>query len=208
MKLITRELATIAMFGTLWGISEITMGSVLHTLNIPFSGAILAAIGLIIALVGRAFVPKKGSILFIGLIAMLLKLFSLGGIVIGPMIGILGEALIAEGVLSLTGKPRLLPFMVAGSLGVLWTMVQPFVTGPLLFGRSLFVVWLDLMDSGSRLLGLNDNAIFSVIAVLMIIYIALGSLAGWLSWIVAKQLHIRLGRIQVESNDIQNQIDE
>ena len=62
MKLTTRELATIAVFGTLWGISEITMGSVLHTLNIPFTGAFLAAIGLMIALVGRVFVPRKGSI--------------------------------------------------------------------------------------------------------------------------------------------------
>ena len=204
MKLITRELATIAMFGTLWGISEITMGSVLHTLNIPFSGAILAAIGLLIAFVGRVFVPKKGSILFIGLIAMLLKLFSLGGIVIGPMVGIFGEVIIAEGVLSLTGKPRLLPFMLAGSLGVLWTMVQPFVTGPLLFGRSQFVVWLNLLDSGSRLLGSTDNAIFSIVAVLMIIYMVIGSMAGWLSWIIAKQLHIRLGRTQVESKEPQN----
>ena len=42
----------------------------------------------------------------IGVIAMLLKLFSLGGVVVGPMIGIIGEAIIAELVLSLGGQPR------------------------------------------------------------------------------------------------------
>ena len=121
MKLSTRELATIAVFGTLWGISEISLGSVLKSLNIPFSGAVLAAIGLVIALVGRAFVPKKGSTLFVGVIAMLLKLFSLGGVIIGPMVGIFSEALVAEIALSLTGKPRRFSFVLAGALGVTWS---------------------------------------------------------------------------------------
>ena len=194
MKLATRELATIAVFGTLWGISEITMGSVLHTLNIPFSGAFLAAIGLIIAMVGRVFVPRRGSTLFIGLIAMLLKLFNLGGIVIGPMVGILSEAILAEIVLSLFGKPRLFPFLVTGAIGVTWTLVQPFITGPLLFGRTLFVVWLDLLDSGTRLLGLNESAIFLIVAGFLLIYIVIGATAGWLSWLIASQLKSRLGR--------------
>ena len=198
MKFNTRELATIAVFGTLWGISEITMGSVLHALNIPFAGAILAAIGLIIALIGRIFVPKRGSIIFIGLIATLLKLFSLGGIVIGPMIGILSEAILTEIVLLLSKKPRLFTFVLAGSIGITWSLVQPLVTGPLLFGRTLFLVWLDLLDSGSRLLGLNSSAIFLIAAGLLVIYMAIGSAAGWIAWVIAKQLQIRMGRNQEE----------
>lgn len=194
MKLNTRELATIAVFGTLWGISEITMGSILHTLNIPFTGAFLAAIGLMIALVGRVFVPKKGSTLFIGLIAMLLKLFNLGGIVIGPMVGILSEAILAEIVLSLFGKPRRLSLIIAGASGVIFTMLQPFITGPLLFGRTLFVVWLDLIDMGSRYLGLNDSAIFFIVGGLLIIYFIIGSVSGWMAWLIASQLKGRLGR--------------
>ena len=202
MKFNTRELATVAVFGTLWGISEITMGSVLNALNIPLSGAFLAAIGIIIALIGRVFVPKRGSILFIGLIAMLLKLFTLGGIVIGPMVAILSEAILTELVLSLSRKPRLLTFMLAGSIGITWSLVQPLVTGPLLFGRTLFIVWLDLLDSGSRLLGLNSSAIFFIAAGLLVIYLVIGSAAGWIAWLIAKQLQIRMGRNQ---EDVSNQ---
>jgi hypothetical protein len=199
MKFSTRELATIAVFGTLWGISEITLGSVLKSLNIPFSGAVLGAIGLTIALVGRVFVPKKGSTLFVGVIAMLLKLFSLGGVIIGPMVGIFSEALVAEIVLSLSGRPRRFSFLLAGALGVTWTLVQPFVTGPLLFGRSLFVVWLDLLDIGSRFLGLGENAALWIVVALLAIYLFIGGVAGWLGWEVAGQLQTRLGRSQVES---------
>lgn len=198
MKLSTRELATIAVFGTLWGLSEISLGSVLKSLNIPFSGTMLGAIGLIIALVGRAFVPKKGSTLFVGVIAMLLKLFSLGGVIIGPMVGIISEALVAEIVLSLMGKPRQVSFLLAGALGVAWTLAQPFVTGPLLFGRTLFVVWLDLLDTGTRLLGLDENAAFVIVIALLAIYLSIGCLAGWLSWDLARQLQTRMGRTQAE----------
>lgn len=199
MKHTTRELATIAVFGTLWGISEITFGSVLKSLNIPFSGAVLGAIGLTIALVGRVFVPRKGSTLFIGVIAMLLKLFSLGGVIIGPMVGIISEAIVAELVLSLSGKPRRYSFILAGALGVTWTLAQPFVTGPILFGRTIFVVWLDLMDTGSRILGLGSNAALWIVLALLGIYLAIGSVAGLLGWDVARQLQNRLGRPQAES---------
>jgi hypothetical protein len=198
MKLSTRELATIAVFGTLWGIVEISLGSVLKSLNVPFSGAVLSAIGLTIALIGRVFVPKKGSTLFIGVIAMLLKLFSLGGIIIGPMLGIFTEALVAEIVLSVSGRPRRATLMLAGALGVSWVLAQPFVTGPLLFGRTFFVVWLDLLDTGSRLLGLNASAALWIVVAMLAVYLAIGCLAGWLSWDIARQLQARLGKSQID----------
>lgn len=194
MKLSTRELATLAVFGALWGLDEITLGSVLKTLNIPLSGVVLSVIGLTIALVARAFVPRRGSTLFIGVIAMLLKLFSLGGVIIGPMLGILSEALLAEIVLSLAGKPRRVGFIIAGALGVAWVLLQPFVTGPLLFGRTLLVVWLDLLDLGRRILGLTPAAAVWIVSGLLVIHLAIGGLAGWLSWDIAKFLKQRLGR--------------
>ncbi len=194
MKLTTRELATLAVFGAIWGVSEISLGSVLKTLNVPLSGVVLSAIGLTIALVGRVFVPHKGSTLFIGVIATFLKLFSLGGVIIGPMIGIITEALVAEIVLTAMGRPRRLSLIAAGALGVAWVLIQPFVTNTLLFGRTIFVVWLDLIDRGSRLLGIKSNAAILILIVMLLIHLAIGILVGWLSWDIARLLRKRLGR--------------
>jgi hypothetical protein len=194
MKFSTRELVTIAVFGTLWGMVEISVGAVLHAINLPLSGVILGAIGLMIALVGRVFVPKRGSTLFIGVIAMLLKLFSLGSVVIGPMVGILMEALVAEIVLSLAKQPSRITFMVAGALGVTWNLVQPFITNPLLFGRSVLIAWLDLLDTGSRLLGLNSHAFIWIVLALLAIYMAIGSISGWLAWGIGGLLQLRMGK--------------
>jgi hypothetical protein len=194
MKLSTRELVTIAVFGTLWGIVEMTLGGVLKSLDIPMSGMFLAAIGLTVALVGRIFVPKRGTTLFVGVIAMLLKLFSLGGVIIGPMVGIFTEALVAELVLSTKKEPNSVITTVAGALGVVWVVAQPFLTGPLLFGRDVFVVWLDLLDNARRVLGFGDSAIAIVLGLYVLIHILVGILAGVLAWNIGKQVLARLGK--------------
>jgi hypothetical protein len=104
MKFTTRELVTLAVFGALWGLVEISLGALLHVLHAPLTGVILAAVGITIALTGRAFVPHRGSTLFIGVIVLVLKLFSIGSVVLGPMVGILVEALLAELILSACGR--------------------------------------------------------------------------------------------------------
>jgi len=194
MKFTTRELTTLAVFGVLWGIVEMSLGTVLKSLNIPFSGAVLASIGLTVAMIGRLYVPRRGSTLFIGVIATILKLFSLGGILIGPMVGILSEALIAELVLSLLGQPRRRWFVIAGSLGVTWAMIQPFVTNPLLFGRTLVSVWLNMLDQGSRYLGIDTSAAWIIVVLMIVIHLALGTVAGWFAWRIGQELQSRTGK--------------
>ncbi|MGB3713143.1 MAG: hypothetical protein WA996_01820 [Candidatus Promineifilaceae bacterium] len=192
MKFTTRELVTLTVFGTLWGVVEMSLGSVVHALNIPLSGAVLAAAGLTIALIGRLFVPRRGSTFFIGVVAMILKLFSIGSVVMGPMIGILIEATIAELVLSVFGRPSRLSFLVAGALGVTWTLGQPFLTGLVLFGRDIFIIWLDLIDRGSQLFGIDSDAVVWILTILIIAHAIIGALAGLLAWSAGALLKARL----------------
>jgi ABC-type thiamin/hydroxymethylpyrimidine transport system permease subunit len=208
MKLKTRELVTIAVFGTLWGLVEISLGTVLKSFRIPLSGVVLAAIGLMVAMIGRVFVPRRGSTLFIGVIAMLLKLFSLGGVVLGPMIGIFMEAVVAEVVLSLFHRPGRKQFLLTGGLGVLWVLIHPFVTNPILFGRTAFMVWLDLLDTGSRLIGLDTNAVVGILVFMVAIHLAIGALAGWLAWDIGRQLNARLGKVVSPSYPYISQSEE
>lgn len=194
MKFTTRELVTMAVFGALWGLVEISLGSVFHAIDLPLSGMALSIIGVMVASIGRLFVPKRGSTIFIGIIAMVLKLFSIGSAVIGPMIGIFTEALVAELILDAFGKPSMLAFIFACVGASLWTLVQPFVTGLLLFGRNLLVVWLDLLDMGARVFGIPYQAAFWIALVLVIVHLLFGGLGGWLAWKLGLALKTRLGR--------------
>lgn len=197
MKFTTRDLVTVAIFGALWGLVEMSVGTALKALHIPMSGMLLATVGITLALIGRAFVPRRGSTLFIGLIAAFIKLFSANNVLIGPMVGITAEALVVEIVLSIapqTAKPRRGLFILAGAMGVLWVLIHPFVTNPLLFGRSLLVVWYDMLDTGTRLLGLGDNAPILILAALAALHLAAGVFAGWLGYSISNMLQTRLGR--------------
>ncbi len=193
MKFTTRELVTMAVFGALWGLVEISLGSVFHAIDLPLSGMALAVLGVMVACIGRLFVPKRGSTIFIGIIAMVLKLFSIGSAVIGPMVGILAEALIAELILSAFARPSILAFIFASASAALWTLVQPFVTGVLLFGRNLLVVWLDVLDMGTRIFGIPYQAALWIVIILVAVHLFFGGIGGWLAWRLGHILKIRLG---------------
>lgn len=193
MKFSTRELVIMAVFGALWGMVEISLGSVFHAIDLPMSGMALAVVGVMAASMGRLFVPRRGSTIFIGIIALVLKLFSIGSAVIGPMIGILVEALIAELILDAFMKPSMPAFAFACAGAALWTLVQPFITGVVLFGRNLLLIWLDLLDLGNRLFGLPSQAAIWIVLVLVVVHFVFGAVGGWLAWRLGQVLKTRLG---------------
>lgn len=194
MKFSTRELVTLAVFGALWGLVEISLGSVLHAIDIPLSGMVLSIVGVMVAAMGRLFVPRRGSTLFIGVLAMILKLFSIGSVVLGPMVAILAEALVAEFILSAFAKPSLPAFMLAGMGGSLWTLIHPFFTGLVFFGRDMFAVWLDLLDLGSRVFHLPAQAAVWIVLILVAVHLLAGGVGGWFAWKLGHVIQIRLGR--------------
>ena len=192
MRFSVRDLVYIGVFGALWGAVETTLGAVLHTLNVPFSGVVLTGIGLSIALVGRLFVPRTGSVLFIGLATAFVKMFSVGGIVLTPMIGILAESLVAEIVLTAMGRPARLSFVIAGGLATLWPFLHPFFTQGILAGAGIFEIYNRTVTNGARLLGLDPSAVFVILAGLIVVHLGIGAVAGLLGWDVGRIVQRRL----------------
>ena len=131
MKFTVRDLVYIAIFGAIWGALEMTLGSYLHVIFPPLAdtflvGLIMAALGIVVALIGRLFVPKTGSVLMIGIVTAILKMLSIGGVKIGPIAAILIESLLMELVLFLARGPTRWGFVLAGSLAVSWNFFHRF----------------------------------------------------------------------------------
>jgi hypothetical protein len=101
------------------------------------------------------------------------------------------EAVIAELVLSLFVKPSLPAFLTACMGTSLWTIVQPFFTGLVFFGRSMFVVWLDLLDSGARVFRLPAQAVVVIVIALVVVHLLAGAIGGWLAWNLGRALRAR-----------------
>ena len=84
-------------------------------------------------------------------------------------------------------------FISACAGAALWTLIQPFVTGVLLFGRNLLVVWLDLLDMGTRVFGIPYQAAFWIVLTLVVVHLVFGGIGGWLAWKLGLVLKTRLG---------------
>ena len=78
-----KSIVSVAVFGTLWGFIEATLGNALHLLNLPFSGSILASIALIIILIARIYNPTRGSTFLMALIAAFIKSLRFATVVYG-----------------------------------------------------------------------------------------------------------------------------
>jgi ABC-type thiamin/hydroxymethylpyrimidine transport system permease subunit len=192
----------LGVFGALWAVVETTLGSALHVLNVPLSGVLLTGIGITVALIGRMFVPRRGSVFFIGVITALLKMLSLGGIVLNAMIAILAESLLAELVLIAFGKPRRIAFALAGGAATLWCLVHPFLTQGVIAGRGFLAIYQLTLERGADLLGIDLAAILLILTALIVSHLLIGTVCGFVAWdlgrIVQKRLRASLRYAEAE----------
>jgi hypothetical protein len=193
-----RDLVFIGLFGAIWGALEIGLGSYLHVLNIPFTGTVMTGIGITVGLVGRSFVPKRGSVMFIGVVTAMLKAFSLGGIVLNPMIGILMESALAEVGLIFSAKPRRWTFVLAGVLAVSWDFFHPFFTQGILAGRGIFTIYERTIQQGASLLGIDQSAILVILLCLVALRLVVGLATGVFAWTLTVAVRSRLGEVPGE----------
>jgi len=189
----TRDIALISLLSALWAALEISLGSALRMFKIPFSGSILTFLGLFIIFAGRCSLSRRGSVLIMGVATAFLKLIYLGGLALFPVIGILIESVLVELILK-KQPPTRAEFLIAGSAGLLWSLFHPFFAQGALAGWGLLRVYVLVIERGSHVLGIGSQYAWILFAVLIVIHIALGLLAGSLGW---KFSHILLHRSHV-----------
>lgn len=194
-----RDWVTVALFGALWGVVETTLGSYLNVIfpaftNTFFKGVVLGGIGVSIALTGRFFVPKRGSLVLIGLVTALLKLLSPAGGRIGPMVAILMQGVMMEGGLLLARHPQRWAFVLGGALAVAWNLPHRFLMMGLLYGRSVGEVYRMLVETGSQMVGLDESLALLTLGVLLVVRLLVGGIGGWSAWALGGAVARRLGQ--------------
>ena len=166
-----------SVLGSLWASNEILLGSFLHNLRIPFSGAFLAAVGVAILIGGRHMWPVRGLFWRAGLICAAVKSISPSAVILGPMVGITAESLLLEAVIRLVGA-RTLGFALGGALAVSWSLFQQISTYILTFGIDIVDLYSGLYMMLARGLNIPRIAPMDLISLLLILHAALGLLAA------------------------------
>lgn len=132
-----------AVAGGLWASVEIIIGSFFHNLQIPFAGPILAANGTILMIAFYQVWQQKGLIWRAGLICALMKSVSPSAIILGPMIGILSEALIIETAIRLMGN-NLVALSIGGALSVSTAFIHKVVGLLILYGLNIVKIYVNI----------------------------------------------------------------
>jgi hypothetical protein len=193
-----RDWVTVGLFGALWGAIELTLGSALHTAFPPLTntfltGVVMSGIGVSIALTGKLFVPKGGSVLLIGVVTALLKLLGIDGVKIGPMIAIIVQSTLIEVALLILPASHW-AFVIAGALAVSWNLPHMLIMPQILLGKSASEVYNKVVQQGSQWLGLDPSVAFLILGVLLSLQLLIGAVGGWGAWGLGSAVEYRLGR--------------
>jgi hypothetical protein len=200
-----RDWVTIGLFGALWGAVELTLGSVLHAIFPPvantfLTGVVMAGIGTAIALTGSRFAPKRGSVLLIGIVTATLKLLSAGA-KIGPVVAILAESALMEGILWVARAPRPWSFVAGGALAVGWSLPHKFIMMRVLYGQGARAVYNKMVQEGSRMLGMDASLALSILVILLLARLVTGAIGGWCAWQLGDAVIQRRGPREITASE-------
>jgi nucleoside-triphosphatase THEP1 len=178
-----------SVVGGTWASIEIILGSFLHNLKIPISGAILSFISVWLLISFLQIWKENGLILRAGIICALLKSISPSAIILGPMIGIFSEALLIEFFILVFGK-NLIGYLFGGAFAVLSTLLHKVVSLLILYGFNLVKILSDLYTFAVKQIKLEHLSPVYLLIIITAIYIITG-MAGAVAGYIAGYRYIK-----------------
>ena len=182
-----------ALFGTLWGAIEATLGTALYLSKLPLRGTIIGLAGLLCLVCLRRLQPRPGVCLLAGVVAVFLKIFTLGGLYPGPIIGISVQALALEVAFTGSGG-RAIGAAIGGFIALATNPLQMVGTMWVVTGTEAVRSYLRLLQESVTAIGLeslNPTVIFTAVTTTTG---AVGAAGGLWAWWVAGRVMRRLGR--------------
>ncbi len=188
-KLIYKNLnpiwAKAALLGSTWGSIEIILGSFLHNLRVPFTGTILSAIGVALLVGGYSLWQKKGLIWRAGIVCALMKSISPSAVIIGPMIGILTEAIALELFIRIS-RGASIGVVIGSGVAVCLPFVQNMINLLIVYGLNIATLYLEAYKIAVKSLGIQSLNPYEALGLLLMLNALLGFCAAFLGIAIGK----------------------
>jgi hypothetical protein len=186
MKIELREIwLKAAVAGGLWASFEIIVGSFLHNLHIPFSGTLLATFSVILMIAFLQVWNTSGLIWRAGLISGLMKSLSPSAVILGPMTGIMFEAMIMDLMIFLLGK-NLIGYWFAGIGALLSTILHKIINLFILYGSDLVNIYVNLFRFLMKQLAIEEADPNDLILWILILYTFVGTAAATAGFLLGR----------------------
>jgi hypothetical protein len=182
-----------ALFGTLWGAIEATLGTALYLSKLPLRGTIIGLAGILCLVCLRRLQPRPGVCLLAGVVAVFLKIFTLGGLYTGPIIGISVQALALEIAFTGTGS-RAIGAAIGGFIALATNPLQMVLTMWVVMGSDAVRAYLRVLQEAAAAVGLGVVRPEYVFGAVVVAKGLVGFAGGFWAWWVAGRVMRRLGR--------------
>ena len=174
-----------AVMGGLWASFEIIVGSFLHNLHIPFSGTTLATFSVILMIAFMQVWKEKGLIWRAGIICGLMKSLSPSAVILGPMTGIMMEAILMDLFIFIFGA-NLLGYILAGTWALLSTILHKIASLFILYGNDVVTIYVNLFEFLKKQLGILYADPADLIIWIIMIYTSIGALAALAGYLLGR----------------------
>lgn len=175
-----------SVLGGLWASVEIIIGSFFHNLRLPFAGTILAANATVLMIAFYQIWPEKGLIWRAGLIAALMKSISPSTVILGPMIGIMIEALILELFIRFFGN-NIVSLAFAGALCVSSALIHRIASLLILYGFNIVTISLDIFHFIAKQIRMEYAKPLTVLLIACAFYFVFGITSAATGFIIGKR---------------------
>ena len=176
-----------ASFGALWGAFEALLGVFLHALQVPFTGLMLTSLGCLILTAQRRVAPWAGISLATGLIAGFCRAITPSTALLGPLIGIVTEALLVELAFLFLGR-GMLGAVFGGFLAALWSISQGLVMKVILYGAPVVELAISMTEKLLGWVGLTVSSGIWAVATLFGLIGLVGAVAGGIGSYMGRSL--------------------
>lgn len=181
-----------ALFGALWGALEASVGTAVYLGKVPMRGTLMGLLGLLCLICLRRLQPRPGVCLLAGVVAIFLKVFTLGGLYPGPVIGIAVQALAVEVAMTASGG-RAIGAAVGGALTLATNPLQKLAMTWLVSGTEAMHAYFELLEASVARAGVEGVRPAVVVGTVVAATAAIGAVGGLWAWWVAGRVARRLG---------------
>jgi hypothetical protein len=174
---------------------EATVGTAVHLGKLPMRGAVMGVLGLLCLICLRRLQNRPGVCLLAGLVAVFLKIFTLGGLFPGPLIGITVQALAVEVTMTATGG-RVAGAVLGGAVTLATNPLQKLATTWVVLGSDGLRAYFELLAATAAAFGLEGLRPVVLVGIVVAWAAVVGGAGGLWSYWVAGRVAQRLGVLQ------------
>ena len=189
-----------AVIGSIWASFEIVFGSFFHSLRLPFAGTFLTFSSVVLLIAFSYKWQDKNLFIKAGIIAALMRSLMPTSIILGPLIGILIEAILFQLALNLFGR-HFFSFALAGILAMFSAIVHKVVSIILIYGFDIVKILENLYKVFLQVTHLN-LPVNRLLVIVMVAYVLLGLTAAVTGQWTGKRLVANLSVAKPESEHL------